>query len=85
MVERGKRVENDPNLLLAQAEKLLQSIKEVKIQKNILENFNGKIQASKLENSVTFQELSFSRTKLRDIYRSLLLANLESKFLKSRL
>jgi protein SMG7 len=61
MVERGNRVDDDPNLLLAQAEKLLASIKE----------------AAKLDNSVTFQELSFSRTKLRDIYRSLLLVNLE--------
>lgn len=62
MVEGGKRVETDgPNLLLSQAEKLLISIKE----------------ASKLENSVTFHELGFSRQKLRDIYRTLLLENLE--------
>jgi len=62
MVEGGKRVETDgPNLLLTQAEKLLVSIKE----------------ASKLESSVTFHELGFSRQKLRDIYRTLLLQDLE--------
>lgn len=62
MVEGGKRVEpDDPSLLLTQADKLLNSIKE----------------ASKLDNSVSFQELGYSRQKLRDIYRTLLLENLE--------
>ena len=35
--------------------------------------------ASKLESSVTFHELGFSRQKLRDIYRTLLLQDLEGK------